>query len=169
MRGSVCRLVGNARVENLEKKQKSLEMIQNKAGYTAAPFGCGWAGAIFELTRAFEQEQYGQRMKNMKKDKVWPTDQPTNQQTKRGEESRSTQLKTRIYDAAVVVCVYVCLFHKNISLVKAFPKTAVKSNHCIGGSNKSVQFNTSNQQHLRHDVYSKSSAMRQKPGTSVVT
>ena len=29
----------------------------NKAGYTATPVACGWAGAIFEVTRAFGQEQ----------------------------------------------------------------------------------------------------------------
>ena len=35
----------------------------DKAGYTAIPVACGWAGAIVELTRAFGQEQYGQRIK----------------------------------------------------------------------------------------------------------
>ena len=29
----------------------------NKAGYTATPVACGWAGAIFEVSRAFGQEQ----------------------------------------------------------------------------------------------------------------
>ena len=29
----------------------------NKAGYTATEVACGWAGAIFEVTRPFEQEQ----------------------------------------------------------------------------------------------------------------
>ena len=40
---------------------------ENKAGYTATPVACGWAGAIFELTRALEQEQCGQRIKNTSK------------------------------------------------------------------------------------------------------
>ena len=30
---------------------------KNKAGYTATEVTCGWAGAIFELTRQFGQEQ----------------------------------------------------------------------------------------------------------------
>ena len=29
----------------------------NKAGYTATPVACGWAGAIFEATPSFGQEQ----------------------------------------------------------------------------------------------------------------
>ena len=29
----------------------------NKAGYTAAEVACGWAGAIFEVTRPCGQEQ----------------------------------------------------------------------------------------------------------------
>ena len=52
-----------------------------KLGYTATPVACGWAGAIFELTRAFRQEQYGQRIKNTREGKMWPTDQPTNRLT----------------------------------------------------------------------------------------
>ena len=53
-------------------------IIRNKGGYTATPVVCGWAGAIFELTRAFGQEQYGQRIKNIKKVKC---DRPTNGQS----------------------------------------------------------------------------------------
>ena len=40
---------------------------QNKAGYTATPVACGWAGTIFEVTRAFGQEQYGQSIKKHEK------------------------------------------------------------------------------------------------------
>ena len=29
----------------------------NKTGYTATPVVCGWAGATFEVTRSFGQEQ----------------------------------------------------------------------------------------------------------------
>ena len=29
----------------------------NKAGYTATPVMCGWAGAVFEVTQSFGQEQ----------------------------------------------------------------------------------------------------------------
>ena len=33
------------------------KLIDNKAGYTATPVACGWAGAIFEVTLTFGQEQ----------------------------------------------------------------------------------------------------------------
>ena len=51
----------------------------NKAGYTATEVACGWAGAIFEVTRPFGQEQWGQKNKIIKKRSVTdrPTDPPT--------------------------------------------------------------------------------------------
>ena len=36
--------------------QKSVK-ADNKAGYTATPVVCGWAGAEIEVTRSFGQEQ----------------------------------------------------------------------------------------------------------------
>ena len=52
---------------------------KNKAGYTATPDACGWAGAVLEkVTRAS-----GQEFKNAKKIKRGPTNQPTNQPTNR--------------------------------------------------------------------------------------
>ena len=33
------------------------EIEKNKAGYTATPVACGWAGAIIEVTGTFGQEQ----------------------------------------------------------------------------------------------------------------
>ena len=42
----------------------------NKAGYMATDVACGWAGAIFEVTRPFGQEQWGQRPQKPKKSKV---------------------------------------------------------------------------------------------------
>ena len=33
------------------------QFLINKAGYTATEVACGWAGAIFEVTRPFGQEQ----------------------------------------------------------------------------------------------------------------
>ena len=51
------------------KKERSIEIKgktgkkrnaigeRNKAGYTATEVACGWAGAIFEVTRPFGQEQ----------------------------------------------------------------------------------------------------------------
>ena len=32
------------------------QMFVNKAGYTATEVACGWAGAIFEVTRPFGQQ-----------------------------------------------------------------------------------------------------------------
>ena len=34
---------------------------RNKAGYTATPVTCGWAGVIFKVSGAFEQERYSQK------------------------------------------------------------------------------------------------------------
>ena len=39
------------------KKTVVLVPYLNKAGYTATPVACGWAGAVFEVTRSFRQEQ----------------------------------------------------------------------------------------------------------------
>ena len=36
-------------------------VTDNKARYMATKVACGWAGAIFEVTRPFGQEQGGQR------------------------------------------------------------------------------------------------------------
>ena len=58
---------------------------KNKAGYTATEVACGWAEAIFEVTRPFGQEQRGKK-KNHKKVKC---DGPTDRRTKRGVESRA--------------------------------------------------------------------------------
>ena len=38
-------------------------ITKNKAGYTATEVACGWAGAIFEVTRQFGQEQWGENNK----------------------------------------------------------------------------------------------------------
>ena len=35
----------------------SVKLSYNKAGYTATEVACGWAEAIFEVTRLFGQEQ----------------------------------------------------------------------------------------------------------------
>ena len=43
--------------EELAKKSNRNKKQKNKAGYTAAEVACGWAGAIFEVTRPFGQEQ----------------------------------------------------------------------------------------------------------------
>ena len=45
-------------------------VLINKAGYRATEVACGWAGAIFEVTRPFGQEQGGQSNKIIKKSKV---------------------------------------------------------------------------------------------------
>merc|ERR1719282_506351 len=41
----------------------------NKAGYTATPVACGWAGAVIEVTRSFGQEQWSQKSKKTKQKK----------------------------------------------------------------------------------------------------
>ena len=43
------------------------EDASNKAGYTATPVAHGWTGAIFEVSRAFGQEQQGQKPQKPKK------------------------------------------------------------------------------------------------------
>ena len=40
------------RLKEGNKKEK-MEGKKNKAGYTATKVACGWAGAIFEVTRPF--------------------------------------------------------------------------------------------------------------------
>ena len=40
-----------------EKVTDAGNMKKNKAGYTATEVGCGWAEALFEVTRPFGQEQ----------------------------------------------------------------------------------------------------------------
>ena len=52
---------------NLQAVKPSNQRKKNKAGYTATPVACGWAGAIFEVTKAFGQKQYGHRVKKIKK------------------------------------------------------------------------------------------------------
>ena len=37
------------------------QQVKKKAGYTATPVACGWAGAIIEVSGAFGQEQLGQK------------------------------------------------------------------------------------------------------------
>ena len=66
---------------------KGNRIHRNKARYTATEVACGWAGAIFEVTRPFWQKQWGQKNKTIKKSKMWPTgwltDQLTNQWTEK--------------------------------------------------------------------------------------
>ena len=52
------------------KTKKIAKKRKNKAGYTATEVACGWAGAIFEVTRPFGQEQGGQNNKIVKKSKM---------------------------------------------------------------------------------------------------
>ena len=51
-----------------------IEREINKAGYAATPVACGWAGAVFEVTWSFGQEQWGQKPQKPKESKVWRTD-----------------------------------------------------------------------------------------------
>ena len=42
--------------ERKRKQKKRKKKKKNKAGYTATPVACGWAGAVF-VTSSFGQEQ----------------------------------------------------------------------------------------------------------------
>ena len=39
-----------AKESHFIKKRQTLLRFKNKAGYTATPVACGWAGAVFEVT-----------------------------------------------------------------------------------------------------------------------
>ena len=39
------------------KKKQKTRTFDNKTGYTATEVACGWAGATFEVTGPFGQEQ----------------------------------------------------------------------------------------------------------------
>ena len=56
---SVSQLLGQARQgkKGKRKASKAVGIVINKAGYTATEVACGWAGAIFEVTKPFGQEQ----------------------------------------------------------------------------------------------------------------
>ena len=43
--------------EKRKKIKQKKDIKENKAGYTATPVACGWAGAIIEVTPSFGQEQ----------------------------------------------------------------------------------------------------------------
>ena len=44
-----------------------LGLFGNKAGYTATPVACGWAGVVIELTEAFGQELWAQKAQKRQK------------------------------------------------------------------------------------------------------
>ena len=45
------------KLQMYSKAYKQIDRQRNKAGYSATPVACGWAGAIFEVTGAFGQER----------------------------------------------------------------------------------------------------------------
>ena len=52
----------NHKLEEINLKGNKGEFDDNKAGYTATPVACGWAGAVLEnVTRASGQELYAQK------------------------------------------------------------------------------------------------------------
>ena len=59
-------------------KKGTVEFHGNKAGYTATPVACGWAGAVFELLEHLGRSSEAKDRKNIKKVKWGPTDRPTN-------------------------------------------------------------------------------------------
>ena len=77
------------------KRMDKLKDLQNKARYTATEIACGWAGAIFEVTRPFGQEHWGQRNKIIKKVKCdRPTNRPTGGQSGLLSHVHATKKKT---------------------------------------------------------------------------
>ena len=56
-------------------------MKRNKAGYTATPVACGWAGAVIELLKHLGKSSEAKDRKNIKKAKWGPTNQPTDGQS----------------------------------------------------------------------------------------
>ena len=78
---------------------KAWFVSNNKAGYTATPVACRWAGAVFEVTWSLRQEQWGHRPQKPKKVKCDRRtdrlmDGPMDGPKKRAVESRSTRLKS---------------------------------------------------------------------------
>ena len=63
----------------------------NKTGYMATQVACGWAGTIFQVTRAFGQWAVAASSRDRKK--LYVTDRQ-NDQPLTGIESRRTRLKT---------------------------------------------------------------------------
>ena len=63
---------------NIRQKMffNKINTLINKAGYTATPVACGWAGAVLEkVTRPFGQEL--KKLKNAENVTRGPTDRPT--------------------------------------------------------------------------------------------
>ena len=91
---------------------------KNKAGYTATPVACEWAGAVL---RSLDHLGRGSEAKDHKKSKVWRTvgrtDRRTDGPTKRGVESRSTRLKSNsvftIFNSIITDVSVVCLALRN--------------------------------------------------------
>ena len=75
------------------------QFISNKVGYKVIPVACGWAGAVFEVTRPIGKAQWSQKIQKHKKENV--IDRQTDGRwdgwkdgrTKRGVEARSTRLE----------------------------------------------------------------------------
>ena len=58
-------------------------VMLNKAGYTATPVACGWAGAVIELTKAFGQELLAQKAQKRRKGKKGTSKERTDRPTDR--------------------------------------------------------------------------------------
>ena len=72
----------------------SLHYWLNKTEYTATEVACGWAWAIFKVTKSFRQKQWYRIIKVIKKVKKVKCDQPTDRLTdKLGCRIACTRLK----------------------------------------------------------------------------
>ena len=45
------------KTKHIAEGKKAKRLRRNRAGYTTTEVACGWAGAIFEVTRLFGQER----------------------------------------------------------------------------------------------------------------
>ena len=69
-----------------------MEKKRNKAGYTATPVACGWAGAVIELLEHLGRSSEAKDRKNIKKVKWGPTDRRTDGPTDRPTERQTDRL-----------------------------------------------------------------------------
>ena len=71
------------------------ELHNNKAGNTATPVACSWAGTVFEVIRAFGQEQCDQRPQKQNEVKCDAMTDPTTWTDKRNTRLEKKNRKSR--------------------------------------------------------------------------
>ena len=71
----------------------SVRKRKKKAGYTATPVACGWAGTVFELREHLGKSSDAKDSKNIKEVKWGPTDERKGR-TKRTDERKGRGVKS---------------------------------------------------------------------------